>query len=167
MQFEAEQMTAAGHTKKRILLPSTRYSLQTQSAPLVRGSSGRIMRLRFRSASIRVTNRRLSSTVVTCTAFKNKGPRSSLCEGAAPKAFLGKVKAQTLIGSSTSRSISERVLQAQLDLTHRNGSAADNAKVLVRVGGRLSHKCRAREDITVRRSPRRMIESVERFEAEL
>ena len=40
-------MTVDGHTKRRILLRSMRYDLRVQSAPLVRGSSRRIMTLRF------------------------------------------------------------------------------------------------------------------------
>ena len=65
-------MTADGHTKRRILLRSMRYDLRAQSAPLVRGSSRRIMTVRFRPAYIRVINRRFSSTAVTCAAFKTK-----------------------------------------------------------------------------------------------
>jgi hypothetical protein len=53
-------MAADGHTKRRILLRSMRYSRKAQSALLVRGSSRRIMTLRFRPAYIRVINRRLS-----------------------------------------------------------------------------------------------------------
>src|SRR6202000_2135539 len=44
--------------KRRILLCSIRYSLWAQSAPLVRGSSRRIMTLRFRAAHIRDGMRR-------------------------------------------------------------------------------------------------------------
>ena len=65
-------MTADGHTKRRILLCSMRYSLQAQSARLVRGSSRRIMTLRFRPAYIRVINRRYRSTAVICSAFLNE-----------------------------------------------------------------------------------------------
>src|SRR5438270_6160609 len=62
-------MTVDGHTKRRILLRSMRYDLRVQSAPLVRGSSRRIMTLRFRPAYIRLINRRDSSTTVICPVF--------------------------------------------------------------------------------------------------
>src|SRR5438128_1131319 len=65
-------MTAQGHTKRRILLTSMRYGLWAQSALLVRGSSRRIMTLRFRPANIRVINRRDSSTAVICPVFQNQ-----------------------------------------------------------------------------------------------
>jgi hypothetical protein len=74
-------MAADGHTKRRILLRSMRYSLRAQSAPLVRGSSRRIMTLRFRPAYIRVINRRYLSTAATCFAFPNKTVWISLCQG--------------------------------------------------------------------------------------
>jgi hypothetical protein len=51
---------------------SMRYGLRTQPALLVRGSSRRIMTLRFRPAYIRVINRRYLSTAATCSAFQNK-----------------------------------------------------------------------------------------------
>ncbi len=56
------QMAADGHTKRRILVRSMRYGLPAQPALLVRGSSRRIMTLRFRPAYIRVINRRYLST---------------------------------------------------------------------------------------------------------
>jgi hypothetical protein len=81
MKKKAEQMAADGHTKRRILLRSMRYSLRAQSAPLVRGSSRRIMTLRFRPAYIRVINRRYLSTAATCFAFPNKTGWIFLCRG--------------------------------------------------------------------------------------
>jgi transposase len=72
VKTKAKQMAADGHTKRRILLRSMRYSLRAQSAPLVRGSSRRIMTLRFRPAYIRVINRRYLSTAATCFAFQKK-----------------------------------------------------------------------------------------------
>ena len=72
MKMKTEKMAAGGHTKRRILLTSMRYSLRAQSAPLVRGSSRRIMTLRFRPAHIRVINRRFSSTAAICSAFQNR-----------------------------------------------------------------------------------------------
>jgi hypothetical protein len=70
-------MTVDGHTKRRILLRSMRYGLRAQSAPLVRGSSRRIMTLRFRPAYIRVINRRDSSTTVISPAFLKSKRASS------------------------------------------------------------------------------------------
>jgi hypothetical protein len=68
-QWKAALMIVGGHTKRRILLSSMRYDLRVQSAPLVRGSSRRIMTLRFRPAYIRLINRRDSSTTVISPAF--------------------------------------------------------------------------------------------------
>ena len=65
-------MAADGPTKRRILLSSMRYGLRAQPALLVRGSSRRIMTLRFRPAYIRVINRRYLSTAATCSAFPKK-----------------------------------------------------------------------------------------------
>ena len=68
-QRKAALMTVHGQTKRRILLCSMRYDLRAQSAPLVRGSSRRIMTLRFRPAYIRLINRRDSSTTVFSPVF--------------------------------------------------------------------------------------------------
>ena len=65
-------MAADGHTKRRILVRSMRYGLPAQPALLVRGSSRRIMTLRFRPAYIRVINRRYLSAAATCSAFQKK-----------------------------------------------------------------------------------------------
>ena len=70
-------MTVDGHTKRRILLRSMRYDLCVQPAPLVRGSSPRIMTLRFRPAYIRLINRRDSSTTVISPAFLKRNRASS------------------------------------------------------------------------------------------
>jgi hypothetical protein len=54
--------------------PSTnpmQYGLRTQPAPLVRGSSRRIMSMRFRPANISVINRRASSEAVIGPAVQN------------------------------------------------------------------------------------------------
>jgi hypothetical protein len=60
--------------------PSTRimrYGLRTQPAPLVRGSSRRIMSMRFRPANISVINRRASAEAVISPAVqKNQGERN-------------------------------------------------------------------------------------------
>ena len=58
---------------------SMRYGLRTQPALLVRGSSRRIMTLRFRPAYIRVINRRYLSTAATCSAFQKKTGWTFLC----------------------------------------------------------------------------------------
>ena len=68
-QRRAALMTVDGHTKRRILLTSMRYDPRVQPAPLVRGSSRRIMTLRFRPAYIRLINRRDSSTTVISPVF--------------------------------------------------------------------------------------------------
>jgi hypothetical protein len=65
----AALMTVHGQSKRRILLRSMRYDLRVQSAPLVRGSSRRIMTLRFRPAYIRLINRRDSSNTVISPVF--------------------------------------------------------------------------------------------------
>ena len=77
IQRRAALMTADGHTKRRILLTSMRYDPRVQPAPLVRGSSRRIMTLRFRPAYIRLINRRDSSTTVICPAFLKQQRASS------------------------------------------------------------------------------------------
>jgi hypothetical protein len=63
---------------------SMRYGLRTQPALLVRGSSRRIMTLRFRPAYIRVINRRYLSTAATCSVFQNKTGRISSIEEIRP-----------------------------------------------------------------------------------
>jgi hypothetical protein len=72
MKTKAEKMAAGGHTKRRILVRFMRYSLRVQPALLVRGSSRRIMILRFRPAHIRVINRRYLLPAATCSAFITK-----------------------------------------------------------------------------------------------
>src|ERR1700758_3711741 len=54
----ATQVTERENTVRRILLRSVRYGPQTQPAFSVRGSSRRIMTMRFRPADIRLINRR-------------------------------------------------------------------------------------------------------------
>ncbi len=75
--WKAALMIVDEHTKRRILLSSMRYDLRVQSAPLVRGSSRRIMTLRFRPAYIRLINRRDSSTTVISPAFPKPKRASS------------------------------------------------------------------------------------------
>src|SRR5689334_1222501 len=54
----AAQVTEREDTERRILLTFVRYGFPTQPASSVRGSSRRIMTMRFRPADIRVINRR-------------------------------------------------------------------------------------------------------------
>jgi hypothetical protein len=67
-QAEAEQATVETHTERRILL----RSMRSQSALLVRGSSRRIMTVRFRPAYIRVINRRYQRLNCHLLCFPNK-----------------------------------------------------------------------------------------------
>src|SRR5918911_2417418 len=53
------QVAGRGRTERRILLRFVRYGVTTQPASSVRGSSRRIMTMRFRPADIRVINRRI------------------------------------------------------------------------------------------------------------
>jgi hypothetical protein len=65
-------MTAQGATKRRTLLRFMRNGFRTQPALLVRGSSRRIMSMRFRPAHIRVINRRASSWAVIGSAVQTR-----------------------------------------------------------------------------------------------
>ena len=60
----AAPMVAQGPRKGEPSLPSMRHRLRPQPARLVRGSSRRIMSMRFRPANIRVINRRASSSAI-------------------------------------------------------------------------------------------------------
>jgi hypothetical protein len=62
--WTAEPMTAQGPRKGEPSSASMRYGLRPQPARLVRGSSRRIMTMRFRPANIRVINRRVCSSAV-------------------------------------------------------------------------------------------------------
>jgi hypothetical protein len=68
----AAPMTVKGPRKGEPSLPSMRNGLRTQPAQLVRGSSRRIMSMRFRPANIRVINRRVCSLAVIGTAVRTK-----------------------------------------------------------------------------------------------
>jgi len=70
--WTAEPMTAQGPTKRRILLIFYAERFLAQPARLVRGSSRRIMSMRFRPANIRVINRRVCSSAVIGPAVPNK-----------------------------------------------------------------------------------------------
>ena len=62
--WTAEPMTAQGPRKGESSRCSMRNGLRAQPAHLVRGSSRRIMSMRFRPANIRVINRRVCSSAV-------------------------------------------------------------------------------------------------------
>ncbi len=63
-------MTAEGPRKGEPSTKTMRYGLRIQPAPLVRGSSRRIMSLRFRPAHISVINRRACYSVVIGTPVR-------------------------------------------------------------------------------------------------
>lgn len=66
--WTAEPVTAQGPRKGEPSLRSVRNGLRPQPAYSVRGSSRRIMTMRFRPANIRVINRRVCCWVVTGSA---------------------------------------------------------------------------------------------------
>ena len=70
--WTAEPMTAQGPRKGEPSSRSMRNGFRTQPARLVRGSSRRIMTMRFRPANIRVINRRVSSWAVLGPAVQNQ-----------------------------------------------------------------------------------------------
>ncbi len=75
--WTAEPMAAQGPRKGEPSSRSMRYRLRPQPAHLVRGSSRRIMTMRFRPANIRVINRRVCSwTVIGPAVPKTKGERN-------------------------------------------------------------------------------------------
>jgi hypothetical protein len=69
--WTAEPMTAQGPRKGESSSSSMRYGLRPQPARLVRGSSRRIMSMRFRPANIRVINRRVCSSAVIGPAVQS------------------------------------------------------------------------------------------------
>jgi hypothetical protein len=77
--WTAAPMTVEGPRKGEPSTKTMRYGLRTQPAPLVRGSSRRIMSMRFRPANISVINRRDSSEPVIGPAVQN--PCSKLTSG--------------------------------------------------------------------------------------
>ena len=70
--WTAEPMTAQGPRKGEPSSSSMRNGLRPQPARLVRGSSRRIMSMRFRPANIRVINRRVCSWAVIGPAVQNQ-----------------------------------------------------------------------------------------------
>ena len=70
-------MTAQSPRKGEPSLRSMRYGFRTQPARLVRGSSRRIMTMRFRPANIRVINRRVCCWAVIGPAVQT-GPENHL-----------------------------------------------------------------------------------------
>jgi hypothetical protein len=77
--WTAEPMTAQGPRKGEPSSRSMRNGFRTQPARLVRGSSRRIMTMRFRPANIRVINRRVCSWAVLGPAVLKT--RSKLTSG--------------------------------------------------------------------------------------
>jgi len=69
--WTAAPMTAEGPRKGEPSTKTMRNGLRTQPAPLVRGSSRRIMAMRFRPAYISVINRRASHWAVIGPAVQN------------------------------------------------------------------------------------------------
>src|SRR5215831_6743705 len=65
------------------------------------------------------------------------------------------------------RAQSERILQCQLKLAHRNGRRADHAEALARGIGRCAWKRRTRKNVPIGSTPGRVIQRVERFQPEL
>ena len=65
-------MAVQGPRKGESSYDSMRYGFRTQPARLVRGSSRRIMTMRFRPANIRVINRRVCSWAVIGPAVQNQ-----------------------------------------------------------------------------------------------
>jgi len=70
-------MAVQGPRKGESSNDSMRYGFRTQPARLVRGSSRRIMTMRFRPANIRVINRRVCSWAVIGPAVQNGEPHEN------------------------------------------------------------------------------------------
>ena len=66
-----------------------------------------------------------------------------------------------------SAATSERILQCQLKLAHRDGRGADHPEALTRGIGRRSRKYRTGENVPIGRTPRRVVQRVEGFHPEL
>ena len=77
--WTAAPVAAEGPSKRRTLLTFYAARPKAQPAQLVRGSSRRIMTMRFRPANIRVINRRVCSWAVIGPAVQNQ--RSKLTSG--------------------------------------------------------------------------------------
>ena len=73
--WTAEPMTAQGPRKGESSSFSMRNGFRTQPARLVRGSSRRIMSMRFRPAYISVINRRASALAVVGPAVQDRTSR--------------------------------------------------------------------------------------------
>ena len=71
-KWTAEPMAVQGPRKGESSYDSMRYGFRTQPARLVRGSSRRIMTMRFRPANIRVINRRVCSSAAIGPAVQNQ-----------------------------------------------------------------------------------------------
>jgi hypothetical protein len=126
-----------GHTERRILLFFMRCGLAAQPAFLGRGSSRRIMTMRFRPADIRVINRRIR--LLSChprCAFSSRGSPGLLTTSphirksnlrsvarwikAGNRLFLRRLK-QPLIGTHEARLVTSRVLFEHQTTRQLNG----------------------------------------------
>ncbi len=86
--WTAEPMTAQGPRKGESSSCSMRKGFRTQPARSVRGSSRRIMSMRFRPANIRVINRRESSSLSSALLSEPgtlKAHQQELCSGRAAR----------------------------------------------------------------------------------
>jgi hypothetical protein len=101
--WTAAPMTVKGPRKGESSLPSMRNSFPTQPAHLVRGSSRRIMTMRFRPANIRVINRRVCSLAVIGPAVPTKVLRAHQQE-----------RVPTCAAHRPSRQMPERCSQARV-----------------------------------------------------
>ena len=139
----AAPMTAQGPRKGEPSSCSMRNGLPTQPARLVRGSSRRIMSMRFRPANIRVINRRASSSAVIRPAVENK--KAGLPPARGKPAFIsnrqtkrldGSLHIRTRVGgcqcSRLLRPIPGHTLRATLriDLPLRLGAYSDRCSVI-------------------------------------
>jgi hypothetical protein len=72
--LSAAQVTGLEDTERRILLRFVRYGFSAQPASSVRGSSRRILTMRFRPADIRVINRRKLPLVLSPARARKDQP---------------------------------------------------------------------------------------------
>jgi hypothetical protein len=134
--WTAEPMTAQGPRKGEPSSASMRYGLRPQPAHLVRGSSRRIMTMRFRPANIRVINRRVCSWAVVGPAVQNQTP-SKLTSG----------NVFPLRRPSTDPGVPERCPQSRVRYAAPEGGAPLNCSAPFRPGGNRDGRLR-REHFT-------------------
>ena len=108
----AAPMTVKGPREGEPSSRSMRNGLRIQPAHLVRGSSRRIMTMRFRPANIRVINRRVCSLAVIGTAVRTEtlpGPPAGTCSRLRrPSTFV--VDARTVLAVKGSLRRAQRAL---------------------------------------------------------